>query len=333
MPQMEKSKLAAFAKKKANPPPAATVLAQKRAQAKQPAPAPGAHPPAPVPGAEPPGDETEMHLHELVEEAAQEAESSADMELEDVVASGQSTGPDDPPTWATDPAKWKEAAEAVGLGGAGDDMFDEPYVVTAYLYKKIGGPLAGDVNDIPPPPDVPAEDHSTGDMSKPGAAAKALHARAAAKQPPAAGAPTAGAGAKPAAPGAKPTTPQPPPKPAARPEGTAKPGEEPPKKPVPGAKPGAPAPAAGAPPAGAGGGDELKALTDEAAAEAANTPDPTITEKLQAEPPQEGQAPSWALDQDKWTQAEQAVMANREAYPEPWIVVAHVYKKMGGQFA
>jgi len=142
------------------------------------------HPPAPPPdpNAPPPPEplpEQEVHIFELVEDAAQAAEGSLDQELEDIIASGpESKGPDDPPKWAQDPDQWREAAEAVGLGVEGtEDKYEEPFVVTAYLYKMIGGPIAeaeGDEkNESDEPPDA--------DMAKPGSAAKAIHARAAAR--------------------------------------------------------------------------------------------------------------------------------------------------------
>lgn len=345
MPQMEKSKLQAFAKKTATPPPAATALAQKRA-VKPPAPAapPGHAPPAPAA----PGDETEVHLHELVEEAAQEAETGTDMDLEDTIAGGKSDGAHDVPPWAEDPQKWAEAAEAVGLGGAANDMYDEPYAVTAYLYKKIGGPVKGGATDIPPPPEAPEGEHPGSDMSKPGAAASALKARSAGKPPAPAAPHPAAPGAAPAPKAAAPGAP-PPAKPEVKPP--AKPGDKPAApppaklgasptphaaKPPAAGPPGAaaPHPAAAPPPGGAppeeGGGDELKQIVDQAAQEAASNPDPALMEKLQAEPPSEGMAPSWAADQDKWAKAEEAVKPHWADYPDPFVVVAHIYKKMGG---
>jgi len=301
MPMMEKSKLHAFAVKAAKPPNGAVMLAQKRNASK--APPPMAGKPA-APAAAAPGDEMEeesVNLFDLVEEAAQKAESGEDVDLEDVVAETQSAGPDDVPEWVEDPAKWAEAAEAVGLGVPGtEDKYDEPIVVTAYLYKMIGGPVKG--LELPDVPVKPEDEEGESDMSKPGAAAKAIQARAASKgAPPAAGAaskaPPAGAKAPPAAPGKAP------------PAATGK----------------APGPAAGAE-----GGDELKQMLDEAAEQAASTPDPEVVEKLQLEPPQEGTPPSWAVDQDKWAKAEEAVKMHWDEYPEPFMVVAHVYKNMGG---
>lgn len=321
MPVMDKQKLLAFAKKKAAPPPAAQALAQKKAQGSAPAPAapaghapPGAAPHAgavpPHPGAAPggpaaPGDQ-QVHLHELVEEAAQEAEAGHDVDLEDVIAGTHEATADQAPPWAEDPAKWKEAAEAVGLGVPGtEDKYDEPVVVAAYLYKKIGGPVKG-LTELQPPPEAPDEPKHA-DMSKPGAAASAIHAKATAAK----------AAAGPPAAGAKPAPKAPPTGPA----GAA---------PVHGAPPAAGAkPPAGQP--GADGGGDLKAMLDQAAQQAVSSPDPAITQALQAEAPQEGQPPSWAADHDKWTQAEAAVKQHWADYPDPWVVVAHVYKNMGGQ--
>jgi hypothetical protein len=298
MPVMPKQNILAFAKRTAAPPAVSGMLAQKRAQAKAPAApvrAPMAKPPHPD-MEQGPEEESEVHLHELVEEAAQAAEDAKDQELEDVIAGVASTGPEDVPAYAEDAAKWAEAAEAVGLGGAGEDMFDEPAVVTAYLYRMIGGAVKG--LEIAPPPEMPDEG-APSDMSKPGAAAKAIQARAAAKAPP----PAAG-GAISAAPKAVPAM----------------------------AKGSVPPPAA-APAPGAEGGDELKAMLDEAAQEAAAQPDPAIQAALQSEPPQEGAAPSWASDPDMWLKAEEAVKPHWESYPDPWVVVAHVFKKLGGEVA
>ena len=292
MAQMEKSKLMAFAKKTANPPSAATALAQKRMAAKAPPPA-GAPAPHGEPHAEAPhmgeGQEEQVDLFELVEEAATAAEAGQDIDLEDIVAGTKSTGPQDAPAWAEDPAKWAEAAEAVGLGIPGtEDKYEEPVIVAAYLYKMLQGPVKG--LEIPAPPAVPEGEGPT-DMAKPGAAAKALQARGAGKPPPhAAQAPRA---------------------PLAAP-GAAKPSE---------GKPGAPE---------AGPEDELKKMVDAAAASAQMNPDPSLTQKLQTEPPQEGMAPSWAADGDKWTKAESAVKPHWTEYPEPFLVVGHIYLAMGG---
>lgn len=185
MPVIDKKQLHAFAKKASIPSSGAAMLAQKRAAMKAPATpvVPGAHPAPPhpephtAPEAPHEGEGTEKYIHELVEEAAQEAEASADHELEDLVAGYTEKPSEGPPEWATDAAKWTEAAEAVGLGTPdAEDRYDEPFVVTAYLYKKLGGMFAGapaEASAAPP--------ESTTDMTKPGAAAKALHARSQAK--------------------------------------------------------------------------------------------------------------------------------------------------------
>lgn len=299
MPQMEKSKLLAFAKKTAKPPMGAKALAEKRKSAAPASDAPSAQ--AAAPGAPPPaasGAEAPVNLFELVEEAAVAAEAAQDIELEDIIAGTQSTGPDDLPPWAQDPVKWKEAADAVGLGIPGtEDKYDEPVVVAAYLYKMIGGPVTGSA-DIPPVPDAPLPE---ADMSKPGAAAKAIQARATTKAAPAAGASKAvapDAGAKQAAPPAKPAA------------SAAK-------------------PATASAPAGDTG--ELKKILDQAAQQAASSPDPDIIAKMQTEPPAEGQAPSWAADQAMWAKAEEAVKPHWADYPEPFMVVAYVYKSLGGK--
>ncbi len=168
---------------------------------KPPAPMPpGAKPPMPAPKlmplkppmppghAEPhaevphPGEESEVHIFELVEDAAQAAEAGVDQELEDTIAGTDSTGPQDPPPWALEPEKWAEAAEAVGLGVEGvQDKYEEPFVVTAYLYKLIGGQIQS--AELPSAEEGGAKPPET-DMTKKGAAASALKARSVAKAAP-----------------------------------------------------------------------------------------------------------------------------------------------------
>lgn len=160
--------------------------------AKPPMPAPKLmplKPPAapPLPGQEPPPamaeQPGEQHIFELVEDAAQAAEGGLDQELEDTIAGTDSKGPQDPPPWALEPEKWAEAAEAVGLGVEGlQEKYEEPFVVTAYLYKLIGGQIqAAGLPGADEGADKPPET----DMTKKGAAASALKARATvAKAPP-----------------------------------------------------------------------------------------------------------------------------------------------------
>ena len=71
-------------------------------------------------------------------------------------------------------------------------------------------------------------------------------------------------------------------------------------------------------------------MLDQAAQQATASPDPALVAKLQQETPAEGAPPSWAVDQEKWSTAEQAVKPHWHEYPDPWIVVAHIYKNMGG---
>jgi len=202
MAMMDKSKLLAFSKKKASPPLAADALAKKRAMAKTmapPAPEPAAASkpafppkPAPMPGkpplpnpkhneaAEAPheGEGEERFIFELVEDAALAAESGVDQELEQIIGSEPPKEGVEPPSWATDAEMWAEAAEAVGLGTEAADKYAEPFVVTCYLYKLIGGAIEGG--------DLPAVEESMepeADMTKPGAAAKALLARSTSRPP------------------------------------------------------------------------------------------------------------------------------------------------------
>lgn len=125
--------------------------------------APGA---APVPGAPPAVDDAQLPA--MVEQAAQQAEASADPDLEDLVVDYDQIPPGQPPSWALDPALWQKATQAVGLGTPeADERYDEPFVVAAYLYKMLGGPLgppeqviAGDSapEKKAPKDDAPADD-------------------------------------------------------------------------------------------------------------------------------------------------------------------------------
>lgn len=318
MPLADKQKLLAFAKKTAQPPLAAKVLQQKRMMAQQPAPpaAPPAAPQAPAASAAPQGEGEEAYIFELVEEAAEAAESGADTELEDAIAgTPEDVSADNPPKWAEDPDRWREAAEAVGLGAGAEDFYEEPVVVAAYLYKKIGGPVRGIATPPLPEGAEPVEDHQQPPKAPPpGSAAKAMQAKAAVAR----GEPHPDRAAKPAGPPPKPG--QPATKPMAK--------GVPPKKPGMGAagaaKP-APADGQGGPP------DELKQIIDEAANEAKVSPDPQLAAKLQDyDPERDGNPPQWATDPDKWAKAEEAVQPHAHEYENPVAVIAHVYKKMGG---
>jgi len=153
-------------------------------------------------GAKPEDDGQEVHIQDLVDEAAKEAQAAQDSEVEDALV-GHDPGAtaDAPPAFASDKDKWAEAAEAVGLGTPKADAFDEPVAVAAYLYKKLGGamtgaaapPAEGEPGAQPPkPPAAPGEDTS---------GVKPEHVRAAAGKLLAA---KQGAQKPPAAPGAKP---------------------------------------------------------------------------------------------------------------------------------
>jgi hypothetical protein len=402
MALLDKQKLLAFSKKKATPPLAATALAAKRAQAVPVNPLPGNHASPPMPGAAPkpgtpgaappggakvmpmrpppadgahqephapvPGDDQEAHIFDLVEPAAQAAEGSLDPELEDLIASAEPTDSGDmPPPWATNAEMWKEAAEAVGLGMGAEDMYEEPFVVTAYLYKMIGGEIqGGGIPQVDAAGGAPGAPQPEADVTKKGGAAAAIAARAKARSapPPPSAKPTDAPAAPPKAPpvAAKPPAPKPtippgakgPPKPpAAAPPAAAKP-------PVPGApKPGAPAakgppappgkgappPAAAAPggkppdakaPAKKGGDDHSEAMghvVDHASETSQTAPDAELSAAMQSEEPQEGSAPSWAEDAAKWAKAEAAVKPKWDTLADPMLAVAHVYKSMGGKVA
>lgn len=111
--------------------------------------------PASPPGEAPHREEGQPLLaHELVFDAEAEAQAGADEELEDAIASEpipQGEAAMQAPKWAVDEEKWHEAAEAVGLDVPGiEEKFEEPFVVAAYLYKKLGGTVKAE--GVPPAP-------------------------------------------------------------------------------------------------------------------------------------------------------------------------------------
>lgn len=193
MPFPPKKSIQAFAKKAATPPLAASMLAKKRALA-PPHPPPAAPPPA-VPGAvaappaavpvavappavappaappAPAGDQL-MNMSEMLEEAAQEAETQANPELEDLIA-GYTLSDTDPmqaPEWAADTELWEHVAKTVGLDVPElSARYEEPFAVAAYLYAKMGGPLNK-------PEESESGEGGGADMDQPGTAAKAMSA-------------------------------------------------------------------------------------------------------------------------------------------------------------
>lgn len=336
MPIANKSQILAFAKKTAQPPLVAAKLQQKRAAVAAPpampppaAARPPAPPPAPGMGGE--GEGEEAYIFELVEEAAEAAEAARDADLEDAIAgTPPDATADTPPQWASDPDKWREAAEAVGLGADAEDKYAEPVVVAAYLYKMIGGPVNGVTSPPLPEGAEPLEEENqpkppAQPMGKPGSAAKAMQAKAAVAR----GEPHPDRAAAAPPPPAKGPPGAAPPKVAAKP----KPGAPAPE--AKGAGVGNPAlgqpPVHGKPGEGAEPNDELKAMIDDAANEAKVSPDPELSARLKGyDPARDGNPPQWATDPDKWAQAEEAVKLHWASYEEPYAVVAHVYKKMGG---
>jgi hypothetical protein len=198
-----------------------------------------------------------------------------------------------PPAWA-DPKLWQQAADAVGLGTPDEDRYPEPYVVVAYLYRKMGGQVAGaqgaqegagapppTAPGVKPPPAPAAPQKPEADVQgiSPqqvrGAAGKLAAAK---KSPPAPGGPKV------------------PPKPGAKP-----PMQGPLKPPI-------------------------------QAAEGEDVPlDPEIEAKLKGEPPEEGQVPSWVADGELWAKAEASVKPKWASLPDPWVAVTQAYLKLGGQ--
>lgn len=47
-------------------------------------------------------------------------------------------------------------------------------------------------------------------------------------------------------------------------------------------------------------------------------------------PEEDGNPPEWVASESTWERAKKSVEKNWEGYDEPWAVVAHVYKQMGG---
>lgn len=174
MPFPPKKSIQTFAKKAATPPMAAAMLAKKRAAA-PPAPPPAAAAPPAAPAPEAPEEEQLMNMSELLEEAAQEAEAMSNPEIEDLIAGysmEQNEDPLQPPEWAEDPELWEHVAKTVGLDVPElSARYEEPFAVAAYLYAKMGGPIAAGEEG--------SGEHEMGeesDMEKPGAAAKAMQA-------------------------------------------------------------------------------------------------------------------------------------------------------------
>lgn len=49
------------------------------------------------------------------------------------------------------------------------------------------------------------------------------------------------------------------------------------------------------------------------------------------DPEEDGNPPSWAVDEDLWEKAEEAVEDRMDEFDEPWAVVASIYDRMGGE--
>jgi hypothetical protein len=298
------------------PPPPATLMAKKAAP-----PAPGAAKPEVKPAVDV-EKLTPQEMADLVEQAASAAEAKQDPEVEDALVDYMHGDTSAPPVWAGNAELWQKAMEAVGVGTPDEAKYDEPYAVTAYLYKALGGPMAGEgaphvepAGGAPPhasaPPKAPVKPVGAPIHPQPGG----LHAKPGA--PAAAKAPIPGAGAsiKPALALAK--------KPGF--------GAKPPVKPGIGNPALKQPPVHGQPGQGVPGGDELKQLLDQAAEQAKSNPDPEVAELLKTYDPQrDGNPPPWAADADKWAKAEEAVKPHAAEYDDFYAVVAHVYKNMGG---
>jgi hypothetical protein len=240
-------------------------------------------------GAKPEDDGQEVHIQDLVDEAAKEAQAAQDPEVEDALV-GHDSGAtaDAPPAFASDKDKWAEAAEAVGLGTPKADAFDEPVAVAAYLYKKLGGAMGAATEQ---PEGSPAPSPAGADDA---GAVKPEHVRAAAGKLMAAKQGKSPAAPKPAAaPGAAPT----------------QPGEEKPQH----------------------DGNITGHVVSKAAQAVKESPDPELDKVMENyDPTTDGNPPTWAEDADTWAAAEAAVKPTWEQHAQPYHVVAHVYKQMGG---
>jgi hypothetical protein len=61
--------------------------------------------------------------------------------------------------------------------------------------------------------------------------------------------------------------------------------------------------------------------------------DADLMEKLADFDPEEGNPPSWVSDEGTWNRAKKAVEPKWDEYDEPYAVVAHVYREMGGEIS
>lgn len=85
---------------------------------------------------------------------------------------------------------------------------------------------------------------------------------------------------------------------------------------------------------GDGEGKDLEGLVDEVAKESEKNPDPELMKHLENyDPVRDGNPPSWVTDEALWERAKEAVDPEGKgaSYDEPYAVIAHVYKKMGGK--
>lgn len=81
-----------------------------------------------------PGDEDRVLAGRV---AAELAESR---KFDQLIADYDPERDGNPPAWVADEATWERAKEAVDPEGEGAD-YDEPWAVTSYVYRKLGGAL------------------------------------------------------------------------------------------------------------------------------------------------------------------------------------------------
>lgn len=63
-------------------------------------------------------------------------DGNVDPQIEKLMAEYE---PPDPPEWAPDAETWHRAVDAVDPDKEGDSVFDDPWLVTAHVYKAMGG--------------------------------------------------------------------------------------------------------------------------------------------------------------------------------------------------
>lgn len=305
---LDKSKLATMMKLQAQKPTAGQLMLKKKALLEQPLPdepEPTEVQPTPEASAAPMDEyEQALAMPGMVEEAAQEAEAAADEELEGMIPSIY-TEDGSAPVWA-DPDLWAKAQEAVGIGTPDEERYEEPMAVVAYLYRKLGGSLDGVApqtgeSEMGEMDEEDEEGEGTGEneMGEEGEASEVTGGAVRNMAGRLLAAKTQAAGNPAAAPASFDE--------AATSAGSGNEEQSP---------------------------EDINALVEEAADEALSSMDPEVAEYLAGyDAERDGNPPEWVADEATWEKAVAAVKPKWDDYEEPYAVVAHVYKKMGGTFA